>query len=37
MGQEISHKHFNKKDFSLYRERLEQETALLKQWFDEDL
>jgi len=36
MGQEITHKHFNKKDFSLFQERLEQETALLEQWFAED-
>jgi len=37
MGQEITHKNFNKKDFSRYQESLEQETALLKQWFDEDV
>ena len=37
MGQEIEHTHFNKKDFSLYRERLRQETALLKEWFDDQV
>jgi len=35
MGQEISHQHFNKKDFSVYQEHLKAETKLLRQWFDD--
>ena len=37
MGQEIDHTRFNKKDFSLFRERLEQETALLQEWFTDHI
>jgi gamma-glutamyl:cysteine ligase YbdK (ATP-grasp superfamily) len=36
MGQEISVRHFNKKDFTRFEERLEEETELLRRWFEQD-
>jgi len=36
MGQEISASHFKKQDFSRFARRLDEETALLRRWFDED-
>jgi len=35
MGQEITHKHFNKSDFDSYRNKLDEELALVKNWFAE--
>ena len=36
MGQEIANSRFSEKDFRHYRKMLEDESALLKQWFDEE-
>ncbi len=35
MGQEITHKHFNKSDFESYRNKLNEELDLVKNWFAE--
>ncbi|KPK11939.1 MAG: glutamate--cysteine ligase [Acidithiobacillales bacterium SG8_45] len=34
MGQEIAQEHFNKHDFAEFEQRLREETALLRDWFD---
>jgi len=34
MGEEISYRRFNKTDYNLFSKNLQQETDLLKQWFD---
>jgi gamma-glutamyl:cysteine ligase YbdK (ATP-grasp superfamily) len=36
MGQEISRSQFSREDFQRFRERLQQETALLAEWFQND-
>ena len=37
MGQEISDSHFQAEDFEAFRLRLQQETRLLQQWFDDGM
>lgn len=34
MGQEITHRHFKKSDFDRYRNKLDAELALMKNWFE---
>ena len=36
MGQEIPHSSFSEEDFRHYQQMLEEESALLKQWFEEN-
>lgn len=36
MGQEIPRSQFSRQDFQRFRERLQQETALLADWFQKD-
>lgn len=37
MGQEISDSHFQAEDFDAFRQRLQDETRLLQQWFDDGM